>query len=235
MTPDALFSHPRLAEVYDEVDGVRDDLDAYVRLVDELGALSVLDVGCGTGCLALRLADRGISVVGVDPAAASLAVARSKPGSGRVRWVEGDVAAVEGASDLAVMTGNVAQVFTTDEAWASTLTAVHDRLRPGGHLVFEARRPEARAWEGWDGQRHVGPEVEVWCDVLSVALPLVTFRWSYRFAVDDALLTSETTLRFRGEAELRHDLGVAGFIVDEVREAPDRPGLEMVFVTHRPG
>lgn len=233
--PDALFSEPRLAEVYDEVDGERDDLDAYVALADELGARSVLDVGCGTGCLALLLAERGLAVVGVDPAAASLAVARAKPGAEQVRWVRGEVAATDGPFDLAVMTGNVAQVFTTDEEWSATLAGVHAALRPGGHLAFEARRPEARAWEGWDGQRHSTPEMDVWCEVLAVALPLVTFRWSYDFAADDAVLTSESTLRFRSEAELTGSLVAAGFVVDEVREATDRPGLEMVFVTHRPG
>jgi hypothetical protein len=51
--------------------------------------------------------------------------------------------------DLAIMTGNVAQVFLTDEDWSATLRAVRDALRPAGHLVFESRRPDYRAWEGW--------------------------------------------------------------------------------------
>ena len=46
---DAIFGEPKLAEVYDAVDDDRRDLDAYVDLVDELGARSVLDIGCGTG------------------------------------------------------------------------------------------------------------------------------------------------------------------------------------------
>ena len=45
------------------------------------------------------------------------------------------------------MTGNVAQVFVSDEDWSSTLDAVHGCLRPGGWFVFETRRPEARDWE----------------------------------------------------------------------------------------
>src|SRR5690625_6303638 len=45
------------------------------------------------------------------------------------------------------MTGNVAQVFLTDEAWSATLRGIHRALRPGGHVVFESRRPQARAWE----------------------------------------------------------------------------------------
>ena len=48
-------------------------------MVDELAARSVLDVGCGTGTFACLLAQRGIDVIGVDPAGASLDIARRKP------------------------------------------------------------------------------------------------------------------------------------------------------------
>jgi ubiquinone/menaquinone biosynthesis C-methylase UbiE len=91
---DALFEHPRLAAIYDALDADRSDLAVYVDLVLELGARSVLDVGCGTGTFALLLADRGVTVTGVDPAAGSLAVARSKPGAERVRWLHGDAASL---------------------------------------------------------------------------------------------------------------------------------------------
>lgn len=232
--PDEIFAHPRLAGIYDAHDGQRDDLDHYQAIVDELGAESILDIGCGTGSLAVRLAATGRHVIAVDPAAASLAVARTKPGA--IRWIEGDATTLppDVEVDLAVMTGNVAQVFTTDEAWAATLAGIHAALRPGGHLVFETRRPEARAWEGWDDQRTRTADLEAWCEVLDIDLPLVTFRWSFRFA-DGELLTSDSTLRFRTEDEVRADLADAGFARTEIRDAPDRPGLEMVVVTQRPG
>jgi len=87
---DAIFAEPRLAEVYDPLDPDRSDLDAYERLVvDEVGATTALDVGCGTGELAIRLAARGVHVVGVDPARASVDVARGKPGADAVTWVVG--------------------------------------------------------------------------------------------------------------------------------------------------
>ena len=73
---DAIFEDPRLAEVYDPLDPDRSDLDVYAAMVDEFGAQRVLDIGCGTGTFALLLADRGIDVVGLDPAARSLDVAR---------------------------------------------------------------------------------------------------------------------------------------------------------------
>ena len=47
------------------------------------------------------------------------------------------------------MTGNVAMVFTSDDDWAATISAVHARLRPGGRFVFETRVPEREAWLEW--------------------------------------------------------------------------------------
>lgn len=141
--PDAIFAHPRLAPVYDAFDGDRDDLAAYLSIADELGAERVLDVGCGTGCLAILLAESGRTVMGADPAGASLEVARAKDVRARITWVHGDAAALPPFdADLAVMTGNVAQVFLTDEDWARALLGIHAALRTRGYLVFETRRPE---------------------------------------------------------------------------------------------
>lgn len=77
--PDAAFADPRQAVLYDVFDDDRSDLDAYVAIAREVGARRAVDVGCGTGSLAISLAEEGIHVIGVDPAAASVDVARSKP------------------------------------------------------------------------------------------------------------------------------------------------------------
>src|SRR3990170_765506 len=92
--PDRIFADRRLAGVYDPLDPDRSDLDAYADIAAELGARTVLDLGCGTGTFAVLLAARGFDVTGVDPAGASLDVARAKPGADRVRWVVGDIDAV---------------------------------------------------------------------------------------------------------------------------------------------
>jgi ubiquinone/menaquinone biosynthesis C-methylase UbiE len=70
---DVMFAEPRLADIYDAVEFDRSDLDAYVALVEEFNARSLLDLGCGTGTFACLLARRAKSVIGVDPAAASIA------------------------------------------------------------------------------------------------------------------------------------------------------------------
>ncbi|MEO8541469.1 MAG: class I SAM-dependent methyltransferase [bacterium] len=239
--PDPIFAYPRLAAIYDAFDGGRDDLDAYAAIVEEFAARRILDIGCGTGAFACLLAERGFEVTGVDPAVASLDVARTKPFAERVTWIHGtavDAPALD--ADLAVMTGNVAQVFLTDEDWLATLRDAHRALRPGGPLVFEVRDPHQRAWEGWmpdaTRQRRDVPGVGVvegWTEVTEVALPLVSFRHTYRFESDAAVLTSDSTLRFRDRPEIESNLRTAGFTVREVRDAPDRPGLEFVFIAQR--
>ncbi|MBX9244174.1 class I SAM-dependent methyltransferase [Actinotalea ferrariae] len=239
--PDAAFADPRLAPLYDPLDPDRSDLDHYVALVEELGARSVLDVGCGTGTFACLLASRGIEVVGVDPAAASLDVARGKPCAHQVRWVHGDATTLPPLRvDLASMTGNVAQVFVGDDEWAATLDGLARAVRPEGHLVLESRVPERRAWLEWDRERTydvteldgVG-RVETWTDVTEVAGDVVSFRSTYVLGAARTVLTSESTLRFRTLEQLVGSLDRAGFVVDDVRDAPDRPGREMVLVAHR--
>ena len=90
------------------------------------------------------------------------------------------------------MTGNVAQVFVADADWCATLTAIHGSLRPRGHLVFETRRPEVRAWEAWVEELTTerprlddGTVVETWFDLLKVdgtpdgeGALTVSFRWT---------------------------------------------------------
>ena len=74
-----------------------------------------------------------------------------------------------------------------------------------------------------------------WLEVTQVRGDLVTFRWTVRFAADGTELTSDSTLRFRSREETGDSLRAAGFDVDEVRGAPDRPGREFVFVARRAG
>ena len=235
--PDPIFADPRLAAIYDDVDGDRTDLDHYEAIVDELGARSVLDIGCGTGEFGCRLAARCPTVIGVDPAQASLDVARSKAGADRVTWLLGDATTLPPMQvAVATMTGNVAQVFLTDEEWFATLVGTRTALHEGGHLVFEVRDPSYRGWQEWtrEASRSVvdttAGRVENWVELTDISLPLVSFRHSFLFLDSGAIVTSDSTLRFRDREEITSSLLANGFTVEETRDAPDRPGREFVFV-----
>ncbi|PSM41533.1 SAM-dependent methyltransferase [Streptomyces dioscori] len=240
---DENFGHPRLAAIYDPLDPDRGDLDAYLRVAEEFGARRVLDIGCGTGVFALLLAARGIEVVGVDPARASLDVARGKPRGETVRWIHGDATALPPLRvDLATMTANAAQQIVGDGEWRETLRGAYEALRPGGHFVFEVRDPARRAWEEWNRAASYGVTeipgvgaVESWTELTGIDGQLVSFRQTYVFAADGQVLTSDSTLRFREREEVEADLAAQGYAVRGVRDAPDRPGREFVFVARRPG
>ena len=239
---DAIFEHPRLVAIYDALDPDRSDLGVYVDIAHELGAARVLDVGCGTGTFALLLADGGLDVFGVDPAAGSLDVARAKPGGQRVHWINGDAKSLPPTqADLATMTGNVAQAIVDEAEWDATLRGVYAALRRDERLVFETRDPAYRAWREWNRQasysiteiQRVG-SVESWVELTDITGPLVSFRSTYVFGSDGRVLTSDSTLRFRERDEVAATLVAHGYALDEVREAPDRPGREFVFFARRP-
>ena len=179
--------------------------------------------------------------MGADPARASLEVAKAKDATGRITWVHSDATTLPPFdADLAVMTGNAAQVFLSDNDGARALQGTHAALRPHGYLVFETRRPEWRAWEKWAAEagRLVAdiPEiglVEQRSEVTDVSLPFVSIRGTYTFRADGAVIVSDSTLRFRSCAEVKSSLVAHGYRVLDVREAPDRPGREFVFIAER--
>ena len=138
---------------------------------------------------------------------------------------------------MAVMTGNVAQVFVTDESWKETLLGIRRTLCKAGFFVFEVRNPSQKAWLEWTKektlQRTYVPQmgyVEAFCEVTDVSKDLVNFRWTYTFESDGATISSDSTLRFRERGTIESSLRENGFSVKEVRDAPDRPGKEFVFI-----
>lgn len=235
---DRIFEDPRLVAIYDSFDGERADLEHYLALVRQLNAKSVLDVGSGTGCFACMLAEQGFEVIGVEPAKASLEMARTKPYAQKVRWILGNATSLPDVKvDFAVMTGNVAQVFVTDAEWRDVLAGLRKAMNPGGHFVFEVRDPAQQAWLQWTKEKtyekmnfpNIG-SVEAWCEVMNVSDELVHFRWTYLFESDGATISSDSTLRFREKDDIVSSLQKAGLLIKEIRDAPDRPGKEFVFV-----
>jgi len=139
------------------------------------------------------------------------------------------------------MTANVSQAIVDPRGWEGTLRCVYDALRPGGYFIFETGDSAYSTWQEWNRAESYGiteiqgvGAVESWVELVEVSGPLVRFRWTWVFASDREVLTSDSTLRFRARDEVAAALVAGGFAVDEVRGAPDRPGRELVFFARRP-
>lgn len=231
---------------YDELNAADDDYRFYASLASAAGASSAVDLGCGTGTLALLLACRAATVIGVDPDPEMLAVARSKDLEGRVDWRLGYSDSVDAESaEFAVMSGHVAQVFTEDDAWLAALRDLHRALVPGGLLAFESRNPAARGWEAWTRELTLRtietPQgaVEFWHETVEVSLPHVSYDTLTRNLRSGEATTSRDVLAFRGEQALRSSLGHAGFEVRHVygdwdQTAPAATSPELIVIAHKP-
>lgn len=101
-----------------------------------LGGRTVLDAGCGTGRVAIELAGRGVSVIGVDADAEMLAVARTK--APEISWWEADLSDPDviptGPFDLVLLAGNV-MIFLEPGSEDAVLGNLAARLSVGGFLV----------------------------------------------------------------------------------------------------
>lgn len=243
----AEFSDPRLVAIYETVNqydlGTHPDFCR--ELAMEIGARTIVDVGCGTGLVTRELARLGYRMIGVDPSGPMLDVARNRPFGDEVRWLHGDASLVgEAGADLAIMTGHVAQFFLRDDDWNANLAALHRALRPGGVLAFESRNPEAKEWEHWtrDVVRTVDDAEAGRIDTKTVLLGIeddvVWFKNDYFFAATGELVVSQAKLRFRTLGVLTRTLETAGFTVEHLygdwgRQPVRASSSELIFVARR--
>lgn len=140
----------RFADVYDDWYEHVSDAEATVDRVAELAAAGsspgpVLELGGGSGRLALPLAARGIETWAVDASAAMVERLRAKPGAERVHAVVGDMSELDlpGAPPFAVVLCAFNTFFnlTSTAAQRRCLGRVAERLAPGGRFVVEAFVP----------------------------------------------------------------------------------------------
>jgi ubiquinone/menaquinone biosynthesis C-methylase UbiE len=216
--PSLAYTDPRLAACYDAANPT-DPADAFYLALAGVAPKTILDMGSGTGRLAVALAERGHRVTGADPSPGMLQVARSRRGHQRVTWVDSTAADLALATrfDLIIMTGHVFQVFLSDADVRATLGALRRHLAPGGRLAFETRNPLVEEWRTWTPaltrERLQVPgigAVELHDGVTAQAGALVTFETHFRFAPDD-IVVAPVSLRFMSQAELAALLGEAGF------------------------
>jgi len=216
--PCPIYTDPRLAACYDVANPPEAFYAHYLALAGD-APQTILDMGSGTGRLAVALAQRGHRVTGADPSAGMMRVARGRAGSEHVTWVDSDAKSLAIATrfDLIVMTGNVFQVFLEDEDIRAVLRTLCRHLAPRGRLAFETRNPLPEEWRSWTPALTrevidvpgVGA-VEVHYDIAEADGPFVTYETHYRFGPDDVSVGRDT-LRFVTQDELAAFLAEAGF------------------------
>ena len=113
---DEVFEDEFLASLYDYFNTWDACDEFYLDLARAIGG-RVLDLGCGTGMLACRIAQEGFSVTGADPAEGMLRVARSRMGTERVSWIKAEAQTLRLPTrfDLIYMTGHAFQALLTDD------------------------------------------------------------------------------------------------------------------------
>jgi SAM-dependent methyltransferase len=105
-----------------------------------------LELGIGTGRIALPLAARGVPVHGIELSRAMAARLRAKPGGAGIGVTIGDFASAraEGSFTLAYLVFNTIENLTTQAAQVACFANVAAHLRPGGAFVIEVAVPDLR-------------------------------------------------------------------------------------------
>jgi SAM-dependent methyltransferase len=137
----------RVAERYDESSADMFEpvvIDPAVDFLAELaGSGAALELGIGTGRIALPLAQRGIRVHGIDLSEAMVAKLRAKPGAEDIEVTIGDFATtrVEGTFSVAYLVFNTIMNLTTQDEQVACFENVAAHLEPGGCFVIEVGVP----------------------------------------------------------------------------------------------
>jgi len=113
-------------------------------LSDLAGAGSALELGIGTGRIALPLSRRGLPVHGIELSPAMVAEMRTKPGGDNIGVTIGDFATttVDGRFTLAYLIRNTIMNLTTQDQQVACFRNVAAHLEPGGCFVIEVMVPE---------------------------------------------------------------------------------------------
>jgi SAM-dependent methyltransferase len=140
----------RVAARYDESSANMFDPAVVEPVVDFLAELAgegaALELGIGTGRIALPLAERGVRVQGIDLSEAMVAKLRAKPGAEEIGVSIGDFATttVEGTFSVAYLVFNTINNLTTQNQQVACFENAAAHLEPGGCFVIEVGVPRLR-------------------------------------------------------------------------------------------
>ncbi|MFL5925791.1 MAG: class I SAM-dependent methyltransferase [Gaiellaceae bacterium] len=230
-----MSAYDNIARLYDPWSrSVVEDVSFYVEEATRSGG-PVLELGVGTGRVAIPVAAAGISVVGVDLSAGMLQVARERAALAGVDvdLRQGDMRdpPVAGSFPLVLIPFRSLLHMETDGDRRVALRAVADRLAPTGRLIFDVFAPGADDIADTHG-RWLEREPGIWerADWDEQTRTLI-------LRVRGRDTESEMSLAWLSVAEWRALLGEEGFVVDAVYgwfdRSPWRGGEDSIWVCRR--
>jgi len=190
----AKFFGEREAALYDEQEAGMFDPAVVTPIVDMLAALAgagaALEMGIGTGRIALPLAARGVGVRGIDASAAMVARLRAKPGGGVIDVVIGDFSAtrVDGEFALVYLIFNTIFNLKTQDEQVACFQNAAAHLVSGGHFVVELGVPDLQRLPPGQDTYVYGVDAKTMSfDVYNVVTQAMT---SNHFLVEDGRVSS---------------------------------------------
>jgi SAM-dependent methyltransferase len=141
------------AQTYDEsVPDWPGEIDFYRGMAAEVkrSGGAMLEIASGTGRVAIRLAQEGVNIVGLDLSPQMLEVAREKSvGLENMRWVQGDMRSFELGQtfEIVIITGHAFQHLNTPQDQVACLECIRRHLRRGGFLVVHLDHQDV-SWLG---------------------------------------------------------------------------------------
>ncbi|MBA7702108.1 hypothetical protein ES703_110865 [subsurface metagenome] len=150
-------AEPHIAEVYDQIEALTEDVEIVRSLIGNRGPLCILEPFCGTGRILIPLADDGHSLVGLDQARGMLDRAHEKITQlsdevrCRITLDEVDVTTDEWPKDfdLVILGGNCLYELATPEEQERCITCAATSLKSGGYVYLDNDHMEGTLHESW--------------------------------------------------------------------------------------
>jgi hypothetical protein len=226
-----------VAARYDEDEAAMFASAALEPAVDFLVALAgdrpALELGIGTGRVALPLRERGVVMHGIDLSTAMVERLRAKPGGAQIPVVIGDFATATAGRDfgLAYLVFNTIGNLTTQAEQVACFHNVAGHLAPGGHFVIEVGVPGVRGLP--DGETYRVFEVSedhVGIDEYDVVTQSLVSHHIYRDG--DSWRRGSTPFRYAWPAELDLMAQLAGLTLVERWGDWDRSAYDLASTKH---